>query len=139
MTDDRELGLDHVGLSVASLDAAGRFYSEAFQFAHEFAFDLPRGIRGLMMRHPSGARVELFQRPDSEPGLRAANPIEALATRGYGHLALAASEIDSVFRRALAAGARAVVEPGPSPEPGVRFAFLADPEGNLVELVERRA
>jgi catechol 2,3-dioxygenase-like lactoylglutathione lyase family enzyme len=23
------------------------------------------------------------------------------------------------------------------PEPGVRFAFLADPEGNLVELVER--
>ena len=24
---------------------------------------------------------------------------------------------------------------GRSPEPGVRFAFLADPEGNLVELV----
>jgi len=29
------------------------------------------------------------------------------------------------------------VRPSPSPEPGVRFAFLADPEGNLIELVER--
>jgi catechol 2,3-dioxygenase-like lactoylglutathione lyase family enzyme len=43
-----------------------------------------------------------------------------------------------VFTRAVAAGARALREPGPSPEPGVRFAFLADPEGNLIELVERR-
>jgi glyoxylase I family protein len=30
-----------------------------------------------------------------------------------------------------------VIEPRASPERGVRFAFLADPEGNLVELVER--
>jgi len=41
-----------------------------------------------------------------------------------------------VFARALEAGASAVIEPSLSPEPGVRFAFLADPEGNLVELVE---
>jgi glyoxylase I family protein len=27
--------------------------------------------------------------------------------------------------------------PQPSPEPGVRMSFLADPEGNLVELVQR--
>ena len=32
------------------------------------------------------------------------------------------------------AGAGERVSPRPSPEPGVRFAFLADPEGNLVEL-----
>jgi glyoxylase I family protein len=37
----------------------------------------------------------------------------------------------------VAAGACEKVSPRPSPEPGVRFAFLADPEGNLVELVER--
>ena len=43
-----------------------------------------------------------------------------------------------LFARALAAGATEKVAPRPSPEPGVRFAFLADPEGNLVELVERR-
>jgi lactoylglutathione lyase len=37
----------------------------------------------------------------------------------------------------VATGASGVLEPSPSPEPGVRFAFLADPEGNLIELVER--
>jgi catechol 2,3-dioxygenase-like lactoylglutathione lyase family enzyme len=29
--------------------------------------------------------------------------------------------------------------PGPSPEPGVRMAFVADPEGNLIELLHRPA
>ncbi len=72
-------------------------------------------------------------------GLQAPGPIEAHATRGYNHFALAAPDIDDVFSAALAAGATAVIEPRPSPEPGVRFAFLADPEGNLVELVEKGA
>jgi len=38
---------------------------------------------------------------------------------------------------ALRAGATSVAAPGQSPEPGVRFAFLADPEGNLIELLQR--
>ena len=92
-----------------------------------------------MLVHGSGVRLELFQQPGATPGIQGAAPLEALATRGYGHFALAASDIGPVFAKALAAGARAVVEPSPSPEPGVRFAFLADPEGNLVELVERSA
>ena|SRR5579875_3479611 len=130
--------LDHVGLSVADLEAAGAFYAAAFDFQPEFPFTLgDTGIRGVMLRHPAGHRLELFQAPSSREGLRAATPIEALGTRGYGHVALAAPDIEAPFTRALQAGARTLVAPGPSPEPGVRFAFLADPEGNLVELVER--
>jgi catechol 2,3-dioxygenase-like lactoylglutathione lyase family enzyme len=131
--------LDHVGLSVSDLDAAARFYAAAFGFGPELEFALPGGIRGAMLRHPSGMRLELFQHPASHPGLRAEDQVAALATRGYGHFALGAERIDPPFADALAAGARPVVEPSPSPEPGVRFAFLADPEGNLIELVERGA
>jgi lactoylglutathione lyase len=131
------LRVDHVGLSVGDLDAASEFYSRAFEFTPQLEFELaPHPIRGLMMRHDSGMRLELFERIGSAAGIQGATPIEALATRGYGHFAFAAPDIDPVFARALDAGASAVVEPGPSPEPGVRFAFLADPEGNLVELVE---
>jgi glyoxylase I family protein len=131
------LRLDHVGLSVGDLDAAAEFYSRAFGFARQLGFELaPHPIRGLMMRHESGMRLELFEREGSAPGVQGASPIEALAVRGYGHFAFAAPDIEEVFARALDAGARAVLEPAPSPEPGVRFAFLADPEGNLVELVE---
>jgi lactoylglutathione lyase len=129
---------DHIGLSVGDLDASREFYSRAFGFAPEFEFELsPNAIRGLMMAHDSGARLELFERAGSSAGIQAVTPIDALATRGYGHFALAAPDIEGVFASALGAGARAVAPPSPSPEPGVRFAFLADPEGNLVELVER--
>jgi lactoylglutathione lyase len=131
------LRVDHVGLSVGDLDAACEFYSRAFGFTPQLEFELaPHPIRGLMLRHDSGVRLELFERAGSTAGLQGATPIEALTTRGYGHFAFAAPDIDPVFARALDAGASAVVEPSPSPEPGVRFAFLADPEGNLVELVE---
>jgi glyoxylase I family protein len=131
------LRLDHVGLSVGDLDAASEFYSRAFGFAPQLEFELaPHPVRGLMMRHESGMRLELFEHSGSAARIQNASPIEALATRGYGHFAFAAPDIDAVFAGALEAGARPVLEPAPSPEPGVRFAFLADPEGNLVELVE---
>lgn len=131
------LRLDHVGLSVGDLDTACEFYSRAFGFARQLEFELaPHPIRGLMMRHESGMRLELFERAGSVAGVQGVTPIEALATRGYGHFAFAAPDIDSVFARAIEARGRAVLAPAPSPEPGVRFAFLADPEGNLVELVE---
>jgi lactoylglutathione lyase len=130
--------LDHAGLSVADLDAAIGFYGRAFGFEVEFPFELPGGIRGVMLRGCAG-RLELFQHPRPADGLRAATPLDALATRGYGHFALCAPDIDAPFARAVDAGATPKVSPRPSPEPGIRFAFVTDPEGNLVELVERPA
>ena len=133
-----ESTFDHVGLSLADLEAGEEFYGRAFGFAREFKFQLdPHPIRGVMLVHPSGCRLELFQHERSSGGIRAETPIAALATRGYGHFALAAADIEPLYETALSAGARAVKPPAPSPEPGVRFAFVADPEGNLVELVER--
>ena len=130
--------LDHVGLSVADLDAAADFYARAFAFAPEFGFELPfDAVRGVMLLHPSGARIELFERPGAAGGVQGATPREALAVHGFGHVALTAPDLDGLFAHAIAEGATERVAPSPSPEPGVRFAFLADPEGNLVELVGR--
>jgi len=131
---------DHAGLSVADLDGAQAFYGAAFGFAPEFAFTLgDDGTRGVMLRHPSGMRLELFERPGASAGLQGAMPLDAIGTRGFGHVAFATAELDAAHDAAVAAGAASRVPPGPSPEPGVRFAFLADPEGNLVELVGRGA
>ena len=46
-------------------------------------------------------------------------------------------DLDGAFDRAVARGARPVMPPCPSPESGVRMAFVADPEGNLIELLHR--
>jgi catechol 2,3-dioxygenase-like lactoylglutathione lyase family enzyme len=130
--------LDHAGLNVADLEAATEFYGRAFGFETEFRFELGvDGIRGAMLRLPTGGRLELFERPGAAPGPAPESPIAALATRGYGHFAVNAPDIEPVFARALEAGGHEKVSPRPSPEPGVRFAFVADREGNLIELVER--
>ena len=90
-----------------------------------------------MLDHESGlAAGAVRARRARSRGIHGRTPIEAIATRGYGHLALRAAEIEPLFEQAVSAGAAPVVPPSPSPEPGVRFAFLRDPEGNLVELVE---
>ena len=109
-----EIGFDHVGLSVADLEAAEAFYTSAFGFERQFAFELPpHPIRGVMLTHPTGFRLELFEHSESVPGSRAATPIEALATRGYGHFALRSPTSSRSSERAVAAGASAVKPPAP--------------------------
>jgi len=49
----------------------------------------------------------------------------------------AALDMEVAYDTLLAAGASDRMSPRPSPEPGVRMAYVADPEGNLVELLDR--
>ena len=131
--------LDHVGLNVADLAKAEAWYAMAFGLEREFATRIDAvGLDIVMLRNPElGHRVELLSRPGSGPGLRAADPAEAALTEGYGHIAFGVAGLQAVHSRLLGLGAREIMPPQPSPEPGVRMSFLADPEGNLIELVER--
>ncbi|MCW2867228.1 MAG: Glyoxalase-like domain protein [Marmoricola sp.] len=131
--------LDHVGLNVADLDAAERWYAEAFGYERDLVARLAAlQLDIVMLVHPvAGDRLELLHRPGSRPGLRAATPPEAVLTEGFGHVAFDVTGVDATFERLVGLGARPVMEPRPSPEPGVRMAFVADPEGNLVELLDR--
>jgi catechol 2,3-dioxygenase-like lactoylglutathione lyase family enzyme len=125
----------HVGVSVADLDAASAWYERALGLESEFEFALP-GLRGAMLRSPAGYRVELLERAGSAAGVSGAQPNDALLTRGYGHFALQVDGLDGLYARLVDAGAGPVWDPRPAPEPGARMAFLHDPEGNLIELIE---
>jgi catechol 2,3-dioxygenase-like lactoylglutathione lyase family enzyme len=75
-------------------------------------------------------------RPAVQGGLELA-PFLAERGRAFpgGHCATVG--LGGAFDGALARGARPVMPPCPAPEPGVRMAFVADPEGNLIELLHR--
>ncbi|WP_374455372.1 VOC family protein [Nocardioides sp.] len=129
---------DHVGLTVADLPAMTRWYCDALGLEIEFQFTLDHvDFRGAMLRSPSGFRIELLHRPGSVAGLQAAEPVEAALTRGFGHVAFDVPVVDEAYHALLAAGATERMSPRPSPEPGVRMAYVADPEGNLIELLDR--
>ncbi|MGY4923581.1 VOC family protein [Streptomyces sp. 900105755] len=130
--------LDHVGVNVRDLPAQLAWYRTAFglKTVFEFCLDGP-GLTGVVLEHPHGWRLELLARPGSAPGLRAPDPMTAALTEGYGHFAVTTPELDPVYAALTALGAGEVLAPGPSPEPGVRMAWVKDPEGNLIELIER--
>jgi lactoylglutathione lyase len=131
---------DHVGLTVADLTAMTEWYVDAFGLDVEFEFALDHvDFRGAMLRSPEGWRLELLHRDGNTAGLQAANPVEAALTRGFGHVALDVPSVDPAYDALIAAGATDRMSPRPSPEPGVRMAYVADPEGNLIELLDRTA
>lgn len=131
---------DHVGLTVADLGAMTTWWCEALALDVEFEFALDAvDLHGAMLLSRDGWRIELLHRPGNAAGLQAANPVEAALTRGYGHVALDVADVDTAYDALLAAGASDRMSPRPSPEPGVRMAYVADPEGNLVELLDRTA
>jgi 3alpha(or 20beta)-hydroxysteroid dehydrogenase len=131
--------IDHVGLSVADLDGAVGWYSGLFELTATSPFAIVHlGIRGAFLIDGAGGAIEILERIGSHPVPEPANPPEALLTRGFGHVCFRVADVDAVHARALAIGATEKMAPQDAPEPGVRMSFVSDPEGNLVELLDRR-
>ena len=132
--------LDHAGLNVADLAAARAWYCEVFGLEPELtlrvdALDLDSEML-ILPEHRY--RLELLHRPGTAAGsAKPAHPGEAALREGYGHIAFDVNDLDAAYDQAVTCGARPVMPPGPSPERGVRMAWVADPEGNLVELIHR--
>ncbi|SRR6266536_3312686 len=141
MADQTAIGfrLDHAGLAVADLAAARSWFCDVFGLEPELTLRVDVLDLGIeMLIHPEhGYRLELLHRPGSGTDGKPANPAEAALREGYGHVAFDVTDLDAAYDRAVARGAKSVMPPGPSPEPGIRMAWVADPEGNLVELLHR--
>ncbi|TQL48403.1 glyoxylase I family protein [Homoserinimonas aerilata] len=130
--------LDHVGLSVADLEAMTRWYCDTLGLRESAPFTIDAiGLRGTFVIGDDGFAIELLEREGSQPGLQAPDTATALLTRGYGHIALRIADVEGTHAALLAAGASERMPPQQSPEAGVRMSFVADPEGNLIELLDR--
>ncbi len=130
---------DHVGITVLDLPAAARWYETAFGLRRELELRIEAvGLDIVMLVDDDhGHRVELLHRPGATAGAQPADPAAAALVAGFSHVAFDCAELDAAHARLIGLGASEVLAPQPSPEPGVRMSYLADPEGNLVELVER--
>jgi catechol 2,3-dioxygenase-like lactoylglutathione lyase family enzyme len=130
----------HVSLSVADLPALERWYGDAFGLDQiEERVELPEaGVRTAVLSDGRGLRVELIERGDSRP-VSHPDPLTAAADRTFGHLALQVPDLDAAFAHLTeACGARTVSPPAPGASPGMRYAYVHDPEDNLLELLEVR-
>src|SRR5947208_2036333 len=117
--------LDHVGVNVGDLPGMAAWYGAALGLVVEFEFEVPEAdFTGVMMRSAEGYRIELLHRAGNVAGLQAGSPVEAALTRGYGHFALDVTDVDSTYAELVAAAASVRMPPQPSPEAGVRMAYV---------------
>jgi catechol 2,3-dioxygenase-like lactoylglutathione lyase family enzyme len=130
---------DHVGLSVANLDSQRRFYTEAFALHEQNYAELahPR-TRIAFLRAATGLAIELVERAGSAQH-RSQNALEGAGLQSYFHWALAVTDLEDAIATAVAAGAELISAPAKAQRPGIHFAYIQDPEGNLIELVETDA
>lgn len=119
----RTEGLTHLHLVVSDLDRALRFYTEAFGMEERFR----DGPKMVFLRTPGAADSITL---NEQPG-------DARAGRGGGvdHVGFRRADgqdLDDAIRQVEAAGGR-LVRRGEH-APGVEFAYVADPDGYVIEL-----
>lgn len=147
-------GIDHIGLTVPSVDEATRFLAAAFD-ATVLYDTLPasgpsrggavttsrlgvaadvREERVRMLRLPDGPGIELFEFR-AEVRHDPAVPSDL----GWQHVALYVDDVAAALARAVGAGASALGEPRPLPGPEAGpdnvFVYLRAPWGATIELV----
>jgi catechol 2,3-dioxygenase-like lactoylglutathione lyase family enzyme len=123
-----------MGMSVADIDKMTAWYSDMLGF--KIAKDLAMGAGGKLRFLENGSeRLELVQVQGSKPGEQKPMP-PASTIQGYVQLTMEVPDLDAA-RAALAAKGAVPSAITPIPPLGIRAMFMRDPEGNIVELVQK--
>ncbi len=118
----------HTKLQVSDLDVAIRFYEAAFGYTVRSRRPGPQDSEIAFMVLPGEANeIQLCRYPDEE---------EVVVPPRLMHLAYRVGDLDAVLPQALQAGAVLVSEPYVLPS-GSRVAFIRDPQGYEIELIQK--
>jgi lactoylglutathione lyase len=124
----------HTMLRVGDLARSLRFYCEVLGMQLISREDYPDGKFTLAFlgygRNPEHAEIELTHNWDTaryELG------------SAYGHIALGVDDIYATCEKIRAAGGKITREPGPMKHGTTVIAFLEDPDGYKIELIEQKS
>jgi lactoylglutathione lyase len=121
----------HTMLRVGNLDQSIAFYRDVMGMTLFSRRDFPEGKFTLAFvgyaRNPEQAEIELTFNWDTSS--------YEIGT-GYGHVALGVDDIHAVCERIRAAGGKITREPGPMKHGTTVIAFVQDPDGYKIELIE---
>jgi lactoylglutathione lyase len=124
----------HTMLRVGDLGASKRFYCEVLGMKVLRETEYPAGKFTLCFvgyeDESKAAVIELTFNWDTS---------SYAIGDGFGHVAIGTDDIRATVERARAAGAKVTREPGPMKHGTTVIAFLEDPTGYKVELIERKA
>lgn len=122
----------HIALRAKDYDASVSFYRDALGMPMKGEWGL-KGERGCMLIIGDGGIVELY-----EGGKQDLPEDFEMRNGSFFHMAIAVEDVDEAYRKALAAGATAHVEPtdnviASEPPMPIRMAFVRGLSGELIE------
>ncbi len=146
------LNVHHIGMSVADLDIALAFWERFLGVSARWRTVLDGAYLGRHVGYPGvnieaafvdlpgGVILELLNYRVSDKGK---NP-EATANPGNAHVCLGVVDCVAAWRRAVALGARPILDDGPvsvdkGPNAGARASYLRIHDGFTLELYQPRA
>ena len=122
----------HTMLRVGNLERSVAFYTKLLGMEERRRRDVPEGKYTLVFlgfpNDPSGAEIELTYNYGVER--------YDLGT-GYGHIAIGVPDVAAACDALRAAGAKITREPGPVKFGTTVIAFVEDPDGYKIELIQR--
>ena len=123
-----------MGISVTDIDKMTKWYGDMLGF--KVAKDLAMGPTGKLRFLENGnERLELVYQASAKDGEQKGMPPNA-GIHGYVQLTMEVPDLD-VARTALIAKGVTPTAITPIASLGIRAIFMRDPEGNIVELVQR--
>lgn len=122
----------HTMIRVGDLERSVAFYTRVLGLTHHRTTDYPDGGFSLAFLGYGG---------DTEPFLeltynRGVSGYEHGS--GYGHMAFAVEDITAACEKIAGLGGKVVRPPGPMKHGKTVIAFVEDPDGYRVELIERK-
>lgn len=116
----------HVCLNVADADRTAQWYVDQLGFEESWEFTTPDGdTRNVYVADGNGFELQLSD-TEGEDGFDAGT--------AWDHLAVSVEDVDQAFEDIDNHGV--VQEPADNDEAGARTAFIEDPDGHVVELVQ---
>ena len=121
----RILSTHHVSLSTPDLARLRAFYGDTLGLPIVGGF----AQHQIVFFDAGGVAIEIEQVDPSSPGA---------GRSGWNHMAWEVADVDEAYAELSARGVPFHVPPQdfPSEAPSMRIAFLTDPDGNIVELIQ---
>lgn len=116
----------HTCLNVSDVERSVEWYSENLDFEESWGFETPDGETvNRYVADDNGTEIQLSDTDGESP---------SDAGDLWDHLAVNVEDVDAAFEEIDHHGV--VEEPTDQPAAGARTAFLKDPDGHVIELIE---
>ena len=117
-------------INVTDLERSVAFY-EALGLECTSRTEIPQALEAIVENRDRGSKLQLAQQKEQD------GPIDMGSA--FWKLYVNTEDIDATYRRCLEAGAMSISEPQALDQWPVSIAFVGDPDGYQIELVQRRS